>query len=72
MLSVPPTGYHQNLHVNSFNIDYNEGDGSISQFYSDIVIQDKNGKKLKEKTISVNKPMRYGGITVYQVKYKLN
>jgi cytochrome c biogenesis protein len=64
--------------VNNFHIDYTE-QGSVDQFYSDLSIINKNGEELKHKTIFVNEPLRYQGITFYQtnwgiagIKVKLN
>jgi cytochrome c biogenesis protein len=58
------------LHVNSFNIEY-RSDGSEKQFYSDLSIQDFDGRELSRKTISVNSPLRYGGMTIYQTDWSM-
>jgi cytochrome c biogenesis protein len=52
--------------VNKFSID-TRPDGSVAQFYSDLSLKDFDGKELLRKTISVNDPFRYGGVTMYQV-----
>lgn len=64
--------------VNDFWIDYTE-EGAIDQFYSDLSVVDETGQELKRKTIHVNEPLRYQGVTLYQadwgiagVKVKLN
>lgn len=64
--------------VNNFHIDYTEK-GSVDQFYSDLSVINKDGEELKHKTIFVNEPLRYNGITFYQtnwgiagIKVKLN
>ncbi|BDE17622.1 c-type cytochrome biogenesis protein (chloroplast) [Galdieria partita] len=58
------------LKVNKFWIDYNN-DGSISQFFSDILVYDNLGNKLYDKTISVNNPLIYKNITFYQTDWNL-
>jgi len=66
------------VRVNDFWIDYTP-EGAIDQFYSDLSVIDEAGQELKHKTIHVNEPMRYQGVTLYQadwgiagVKVKLN
>lgn len=66
------------VHVNRFWIDYTP-EGAIDQFYSDLSVVNENGEELKRKTIHVNQPLRYQGVTLYQadwgiaaVKVKLN
>lgn len=44
----------------------------VSQFHSDLSLFDPNGKELTRKTISVNDPLRYGGITIYQTDWALS
>lgn len=44
----------------------------MSQFHSDLSLFDLNGKELMRKTISVNDPLRYGGITIYQTDWGLS
>jgi hypothetical protein len=56
--------------VNKFNID-TRPDGSVAQFYSDLSLRDFDGKELLRKTISVNDPFRYGGVTMYQTDWAL-
>lgn len=41
----------------------------VSQFRTDISLLDLNGKEVMRKTISVNDPLRYGGITIYQTDW---
>jgi cytochrome c biogenesis protein len=66
------------VRVNDFWIDYTP-EGVIDQFYSDLSVIDENGEELTQKTIHVNEPLRYKGVTLYQadwgiaaVKVKLN
>jgi len=64
--------------VNRFWIDYTP-EGGIDQFYSDLSVVDKQGKEVDRKTIYVNQPLRYRGVTFYQtdwgvagLKFQLN
>lgn len=41
----------------------------VSQFHTDISLFDLNGKEVMRKTISVNDPLRYGGVTIYQTDW---
>lgn len=66
------------VRVNRFWIDYT-ADGTIDQFYSDLSVVDTEGEEIEQKTISVNHPLRYRGVTFYQtnwgiaaIKVKLN
>jgi cytochrome c biogenesis protein len=66
------------VRVNRFWIDYT-ANGDIDQFYSDLSVINKEGKELDRKTIYVNEPLRYKGVTFYQtdwgiaaVKVKIN
>jgi cytochrome c biogenesis protein len=58
------------LKVNSFWIDYTP-EGNIDQFYSDLSVVDDRGQELKRKTIYVNEPLRYGGVTFYQTSWSI-
>lgn len=44
----------------------------VSQFHTDISLFDINGKEVMRKTISVNDPLRYGGITIYQTDWSFS
>jgi len=60
------------LHVEDFRIEYRD-DGEVNQFYSTIAVEDANTKnKLYGDEIYVNKPLRYGGATVYQADWALD
>ena len=66
------------VRVNDFWIDYTP-EGVIDQFYSDLSVVNEQGDELKRKTIHVNEPLRYQGVTLYQadwgvaaVRVKLN
>ncbi|MGQ9869422.1 cytochrome c biogenesis protein [Leptodesmis sp.] len=56
--------------VNRFWIDYTP-DGTIDQFYSDMSVLDQAGKEVKRKTIHVNEPLRYRGVTLYQADWAI-
>jgi cytochrome c biogenesis protein len=56
--------------VNRFWIDYTP-EGAISQFYSDISLLDAQEQELTRKTIRVNQPLRYQGITFYQTNWSI-
>lgn len=44
----------------------------VSQFHTDLSLLDLNGKEVMRKTISVNDPLRYGGITIYQTDWSIS
>ncbi|HEY9735033.1 MAG TPA: cytochrome c biogenesis protein [Trichocoleus sp.] len=54
--------------VNRFWIDYTP-EGAIDQFYSDLSVLDVTGAEVKRKTIHVNEPLRYKGVTLYQADW---
>lgn len=56
------------LRANRFWIDYTPN-GSIDQFYTDISVLDRQGQEVKRKTIFVNEPLRYRGVTFYQTDW---
>ncbi len=56
------------VRVNRFWIDYTP-EGSIDQFYSDLSVLDNDGHEVKRKTIHVNEPLRYQGVTLYQADW---
>lgn len=41
----------------------------VSQFYSDLSLFDLDGEEVMRKTIKVNDPLRYGGVTIYQTDW---
>jgi cytochrome c biogenesis protein len=65
-----PEGGQAVLHVDDFRIEY-RSDGSIKQFYTDIAVEDIDGARRAAKTISVNQPLRFGGITAYQTDWSM-
>lgn len=56
--------------INDFWITYS-ADSKIDQFYSDISLIDSNGEELKRKTIFVNEPFPYKGVTIYQTDWDI-
>eukprot|EP01024_Parvocaulis_polyphysoides_P042285 TRINITY_DN3869_c1_g4_i3.p1 TRINITY_DN3869_c1_g4~~TRINITY_DN3869_c1_g4_i3.p1 ORF type:complete len:519 (-),score=67.48 TRINITY_DN3869_c1_g4_i3:817-2373(-) len=63
-----PEGAKAVLELKDFEVSYRP-DGSIAQYYSEFGATDLNGKPIKQQTISVNKPWRYGGVTMYQTDW---
>ncbi len=57
--------------VNKFWIDYSP-QGQVDQFYSDLSVIDEQGKELDHKTIFVNQPLRYKGVTFYQTNWGIS
>ncbi|MBD2260186.1 cytochrome c biogenesis protein [Pseudanabaena sp. FACHB-2040] len=58
------------VRVNRFWIDYTP-EGSIDQFYSDLSVLDAAGNEVKQKTIHVNEPLQYQGVTLYQADWSV-
>ena len=58
------------MRVNRFWIDYTP-EGGIDQFYSDLSVLDKTGQEVDRKTIHVNEPLTYRGVTFYQADWAL-
>jgi cytochrome c biogenesis protein len=56
------------IKVNRFWIEYTP-DGNIDQFYSDLSVVKTTGEELDRKTIFVNQPLRYNGVTFYQTNW---
>ena len=57
-------------YIRDFNIAYND-QGMVDQFYSEIDILDNDLQVKKEKTIFVNEPLRYSGVTFYQTDWSI-
>ena len=55
--------------VNDFLVEYKNN--KINQFYSNLSIIDNYGNELKNQTISVNNPIRFKDIDVYQSDWNL-
>ena len=67
-LASPKIPKDWGIHVNRFWIDYTP-EGNIDQFYSDLSVINEKGEELKRKTIYVNEPLRYDGVTFYQTDW---
>jgi len=58
------------VRVNRFWIDYTP-DGTIDQFYSDLSVVDEEEEERDRKTIHVNLPLRYRGVSFYQADWAI-
>jgi len=56
--------------VNDFWITYTS-QSTVKQFYSDLSILNEDGNEIKRQTISVNKPLVYKDLTIYQTDWSL-
>ncbi|XP_058080926.1 cytochrome c biogenesis protein CCS1, chloroplastic [Magnolia sinica] len=70
-LSTPTPAFDTEVHVNRFYMDYYDS-GEVSQFHTDLSLFNLDGKEVMRKTISVNDPLRYGGITIYQTDWSIS
>ncbi|KAE9616530.1 putative cytochrome c biogenesis protein Ccs1/CcsB [Lupinus albus] len=70
-LSSPTEDFNTEVHVNRFYMDYYDS-GEVSQFHTDLSLLDIDGKEVMRKTISVNDPLRYGSITIYQTDWSIS
>ena len=66
--STPQIPKDWSVKVNRFWIDYTP-DGTIDQFYSDLSVLDDQNQEVQRKTIHVNEPLRYRGVTLYQADW---
>lgn len=60
----------ENFRINDFWSIYNKS-GIVKQFYSDISIIDSNGIEMKRKTISVNNPLLFKELSLYQSDWSI-
>jgi cytochrome c biogenesis protein len=60
----------QAIRINDFWINYYK-DNKIKQFYSNISILNEIGTEITNKTISVNKPLIYKNLTLYQTDWTI-
>lgn len=58
-----------NIRVNDFWVEYEKN--KIHQFYSNLSVLDNYGSEIKEQTISVNNPLRYKNVDIYQSDWNL-
>lgn len=70
IFSAPQIPKDWSVKVNRFWIDYLPS-GEIDQFYSDLSVLDKDGTEVDRKTIHVNEPLRYKGVTLYQADWAI-
>jgi len=70
--SGPFSYIEQNIegYIRDFRITYSD-EGSIDQFYSDLLLLNNKGEELINKTIYVNEPLRYKGLTFYQTDWSI-
>eukprot|EP00242_Pyramimonas_sp_CCMP2087_P013126 CAMPEP_0198213164 /NCGR_PEP_ID=MMETSP1445-20131203/28713_1 /TAXON_ID=36898 /ORGANISM="Pyramimonas sp., Strain CCMP2087" /LENGTH=582 /DNA_ID=CAMNT_0043887775 /DNA_START=261 /DNA_END=2009 /DNA_ORIENTATION=+ len=59
------------LRINNFEIE-NYASGAVSQFYSDLSVMSADGEELYQKVVSVNDPLRWKGVTMYQTDWSLS
>lgn len=59
------------IRANDFFISYNF-DNSIQQFFSRLSIINNKNEVIKEKLVSVNRPLRFNDLTFYQTDWKIN
>jgi len=71
LFSSMPGIARSSVQVNDFTIDYLPN-GQVSQFYSDLSVVDPKGNEMTRKKISVNVPLRAGGVTMYQTDWALS
>lgn len=57
-------------YIRDFRITYSE-EGNIDQFYSDLLLFNNRGQEITNKTIYVNEPLRYKGLTFYQTDWSI-
>ncbi|KAK7264326.1 hypothetical protein RJT34_31933 [Clitoria ternatea] len=72
-LTFPTEAFNTEIHVNRFYMDYyDSGELQVSEFLTDLSTLDMDGKEVMRKTISVNDPLRYDGITIYQTDWGIS
>lgn len=67
-LGLQPLGF--TVKVNDFDVSYYANSETPKEFSSHLTVYD-GGKKVMEKSIQVNDPLKYKGITFYQSSYGL-
>ncbi|CAM6106751.1 unnamed protein product [Calypogeia fissa] len=70
ILSLPSPVMNVQVQINKFFIDYLDT-GVVAQFHSDISILDRKDREIFRKVISVNDPLRYAGLTMYQTDWAI-
>lgn len=57
--------------VDDFFLTFND-DNSVQQFFSSISLMDSKGNVLLEQLMSVNRPLKFNGVTLYQTDWKVS
>jgi len=68
--TIPTAAMHSVIHIDDFSIEYLDN-GQVNQFKSDLSVYDLDGHKIVNKCISVNDPLRFAGITIYQTDWDM-
>lgn len=71
ILSIPSAVMDLQLRVNKFTIEYRPT-GEVLQFRSDLSVTDFRDVEQYQKVISVNDPLRYQGLTIYQTDWGIS
>ena len=61
---------NNSIRINDFWINYGTKN-NIEQFHSDLSILKENGNEIKRKTISVNFPLQYKNLIIYQTDWNI-
>ncbi len=61
-----PLGFE--VHCENFEVTFYEGGGRPKDYTSDLIVKE-NGQEVLRKTIEVNDPLQYKGLTFYQASY---
>lgn len=65
-----PSGASYGLYVDNFDIKYRPS-GKVEQFFSTLSVIDDDGDVLLTKRISVNDPLRWRGVAMYQTDWSI-
>jgi cytochrome c biogenesis protein len=71
ILSMPSDVLNNNVHVDKFYIDYRPT-GEVGQFHSDLSIVNLDNQTVFSNSISVNSPLKYKGVTIYQSDWAIS
>ncbi|KAG6552977.1 hypothetical protein Mapa_005314 [Marchantia paleacea] len=70
ILATPSPVMNLQIHIDKFYIDYRPT-GEVSQFHSDLSIANRK-EQVYKKSIAVNDPLRYDGLTLYQTDWAIS
>lgn len=59
------------VQVDDFFLTFNQ-DESVQQFFSDISLIDNCGNVFLKKALSVNQPLKFNGVTIYQTDWRID